>query len=65
MDLYKDLKWADYKFLCENCGEEFVISTNKDFEKYERFEIGSDTLDEWEDGFGARLCLKGLKRIKG
>jgi len=65
MGLYKDLKWADYKFICENCEKEFTISTNRDFEKYEEFGIDADTLDSWEDGFGAPLCLKCLGKIKG
>jgi len=57
----QDDNWAAYNFVCESCGKEFQIATNRDFEKYQEYGIYG-LIDDWEDGIGAPICLKCLSK---
>lgn len=57
--------WANYHFTCEVCGKPFEIKTDKDFEEYEKYNIDGDLIDDWENGMGAPVCLKCLKKQRG
>ena len=52
-----------YQYICENCQQEFEIKTNKDFEIYSNLGIDIDDLEDWENGFGAPVCAKCLKKL--
>ena len=52
-----------YQYICENCHQEFEIKTNKDFEIYSNLGIDIDDLEDWENGFGAPVGAKCLKKL--